>query len=181
MRTNRRDPKEDTTPDVSHIKNPDVAHEESDVNVKGVFYFILSLAVLGVITHLLLGLLFSYFNTREERAEAPPSSLRRTEIKGQRPEDIFPEPRLQVTPTSDLRRMLEEENSVLTSYDWVDRNAGVVRIPIDQAKKLVLERGLPVSAQPSPQTGQPASQPPEGRDSGTHGEPSSGRTQERRQ
>ena len=32
---------------------------------------------------------------------------------------------------------------MLDSYGWVDKNAGVVRIPIDEAMKLTLERGLP--------------------------------------
>ena len=33
---------------------------------------------------------------------------------------------------------------MLTTYGWVDKNAGTVRIPIDRAKELLLERGLPV-------------------------------------
>jgi len=33
---------------------------------------------------------------------------------------------------------------VLTSYGWVDKNAGVVRIPIDEAMKIVVKQGLPV-------------------------------------
>jgi hypothetical protein len=35
------------------------------------------------------------------------------------------------------------EDRVLTTYAWVDRNAGTVRIPVDRAKDLALERGLP--------------------------------------
>jgi hypothetical protein len=38
-----------------------------------------------------------------------------------------------------LRR---EEDAILTSYGWVDRQAGVVRIPIDVAMKQVLEEGF---------------------------------------
>ena len=36
------------------------------------------------------------------------------------------------------------EHEVLTTYGWTDKNAGVVRIPIERAKDLLLERGLPV-------------------------------------
>ena len=32
---------------------------------------------------------------------------------------------------------------MLNGYSWVDRNAGVVRIPIDEAMKLTVQRGLP--------------------------------------
>ena len=40
-----------------------------------------------------------------------------------------------------------KEDDVLESYGWVDKNAGVVRIPIDEAMKLTLERGLPARQQ----------------------------------
>jgi len=32
---------------------------------------------------------------------------------------------------------------VLSTYGWTDKNAGVVRIPIDRAMELQLERGFP--------------------------------------
>jgi len=32
---------------------------------------------------------------------------------------------------------------VLESYAWVDKNAGIVRIPIEEAIRLTLQRGLP--------------------------------------
>ena len=45
---------------------------------------------------------------------------------------------------TNLQRFRQSEDTVLTSYGWVDQNAGVVRIPIDRAKTLVLEKGFPV-------------------------------------
>ena len=42
--------------------------------------------------------------------------------------------------------MRAAEQQVLTTYGWVDRNAGVVRIPIDEAMKLAIQRGLPARA-----------------------------------
>jgi hypothetical protein len=54
-----------------------------------------------------------------------------------------PEPRLQTNPREDLRDLRAKEDAILESYGWVDRNAGVVRIPIDEAMKLTVQRGLP--------------------------------------
>jgi hypothetical protein len=54
-----------------------------------------------------------------------------------------PEPRLQTNPRADLKDLRDSEERVLESYSWVDRNGGVVRIPIDEAMKLTLQRGLP--------------------------------------
>ena len=43
-----------------------------------------------------------------------------------------------------LQTFREHEDEKLTTYGWIDKNTGVVRIPIDRAKDLLLERGLPV-------------------------------------
>jgi hypothetical protein len=58
-----------------------------------------------------------------------------------------PEPRLQTNPRADLAELREREDRALNTYSWVDRNAGIVRIPIDRAMSLTLERGLPVAPQ----------------------------------
>jgi hypothetical protein len=54
-----------------------------------------------------------------------------------------PEPRLQTNPRQDLRDLRSAEDTVLTGYGWVDKNAGIARIPIGEAMKLTVERGLP--------------------------------------
>jgi hypothetical protein len=41
--------------------------------------------------------------------------------------------------------MLAEENAALATYGWVDRDAGIVRIPIERAMELLVLRGLPPS------------------------------------
>lgn len=66
----------------------------------------------------------------------------RTPFASARP--LPPEPRLQPKPENDLQQYLSEESSEQDSYGWVDRQKGVVRIPIDRAMKLLLQRGLPV-------------------------------------
>lgn len=83
------------TPDVSHVSNPDVAHEESDVNVKAILQFVVGLLIFAVLVHVLMWLLFKYFETREARIEAqrPPSPMAFKEN-----ERLPPEPRLQVAP-----------------------------------------------------------------------------------
>jgi hypothetical protein len=53
-----------------------------------------------------------------------------------------PEPRLQVDPSRDLAKLRADEDSLLATYGWIDRNAGVVRIPIDRAMALTADRGI---------------------------------------
>lgn len=58
-----------------------------------------------------------------------------------------PLPSLLVNEPMNLQKFLAQEDHLLTTYGWVDENAGVVRLPIDQAKDLLLQRGLPVREQ----------------------------------
>jgi len=65
-----------------------------------------------------------------------------------------PAPALLVDEPENLKLYREMEEKTLTTYDWSDRNAGTVRIPLERAKALVIERGLlPVrgaAAEPAP-------------------------------
>ena len=60
-----------------------------------------------------------------------------------------PPPNLQTRPVQDFEAFRAREEGVLESYGWVDQKAGIVRIPIEEAMRLLVERGLPSPA-PSP-------------------------------
>jgi hypothetical protein len=53
-----------------------------------------------------------------------------------------PAPRLQVTPQADLARLQASEDAQLHSFGWVDRDQQIARMPIEDAMKLLAERGL---------------------------------------
>jgi mono/diheme cytochrome c family protein len=48
-----------------------------------------------------------------------------------------------------LQARREKEEARLNSYGWIDKEAGLVRIPIAQAMALVAESGLPVGSEPT--------------------------------
>jgi hypothetical protein len=142
--SDRKDQPTNETPDVSHVHTPGVAHEHSDVNVMSVVWFTLGLALLIGFTALLMGAMFGLFSTAEQRKEPPPTSLtREKKPETGNPEEMFPEPRLQQRPAQDLERFNADENDKVTTYGWLDPGSGIVRIPIEQAKKRLIERGLP--------------------------------------
>jgi hypothetical protein len=124
-------------------ENPAVTHEESDVNIRGILAFGAGLIVVAVVIHLLIYVLFGYFDSREARKVMVEYPL----AAGQA-DRLPPEPRLQTNPRQDLIDLRAKEDEILGSYGWVDRNAGVVRIPVDAAIKLTLERGLPSRTEP---------------------------------
>jgi hypothetical protein len=123
--------------------NPEVAHEHSDVNVRGILVFTASLLVAAIVIHVLIWLLFDLLAEREARANPPPPAL-----IGRRESPMPPEPRLQPSPTQALKDMRAGEDAWLNSYGVVDPLAGVVRLPIGRAIELTAERGLPWQAAP---------------------------------
>ena len=78
-------------PDVSHLKNVDVTHETSDVNVPALLKFVLALTILTGVVYVLMLFLFSFLNTQER--ETPPGPMAMSEQ-----ESLPPEPRLQSAP-----------------------------------------------------------------------------------
>ena len=55
----------------------------------------------------------------------------------------FPEPKLQVAEAEDMKAWRAHENSILNHYGWADKNAKIARIPIEQAMKRLLQKGIP--------------------------------------
>ena len=165
------------TPDVSFITNPDVAHEESDVAVKPLLWFVGGLTAFTIVVCVVVLLMFIYFQRREESQELEASPLAR-----QGAERLPPEPRLQLAPgfgvtTDDGQKhdlyykpnqehvpqpqseylvVRDEWRRELEDYGWADQQAGTVRIPIDDAMRLYLQRhpasphGADGARQPAP-------------------------------
>src|SRR5918998_2157473 len=149
------------TPDVSYITNPDVAHEESDVAVRPLLWFVGGLTAFPIITCLAMLLLFMFFQAREESEELAPSPLAR-----QGEERLPPEPRLQLAPgwkvktggqRQDLSYAAHDKGYVpqpwsewllvnaewqheLKEYGWADQQAGTARLPVQRGIDLYLER-----------------------------------------
>jgi hypothetical protein len=113
-----------------------------------------SMVILAVVTLFCYGFVVGLFKFMESRAvagdtaraplAAPP--VQPTIQDGRVVGGPSAVPSLLVGEPQNLQKFRAEEEHLLTSYGWVDQNAGVVRLPIDRAKELLLERGLPVRA-----------------------------------
>ena len=128
-----------------HEVNPEVHHEDSDVDFRGILGFGAGLIVVAVAVHLLIYVLFGYFMRREGvkvPAEYP--------LAAEQEHRVPPEPRLQTDPRQDLADLRAKEDALLGTAGVVDENAGIFRIPIDVAMKLTLERGLPARQRGKP-------------------------------
>lgn len=120
------------------LEQPPVGHETSDVDTWAIGRFAIALVLVAVGCMAVLMWLFHYFIVRE--GPMPPkaySSLDKAEVRQP------PAPLLETTPVEQLARERAAEDQTLNSYGWVDKQHGIVRIPIDQAIDLLANKGLP--------------------------------------
>src|SRR2546423_12321728 len=166
--------------DTSFIKNPDVAHEESDVSIRPIAWFMVWLTVASAVVMLLMKGMYVYLDTQANKQD----QKQRSPIAAER-NPIPPGPVLQLaptetgptgelpktpqpgnnSPTAEFNQVRREERLKLENYTWVDESKGIVSLPIERAAELALERGL-LKSRPQPpasSTGAPpaVSQPPE--------------------
>ncbi len=117
--------------------NHQPGYEEIDVSPRPIFYFLGVLIASAVVIHLLLFAQLRWFAGQETPAAGkvgplPPLARQPTA-----------EPRLQEAYAIDLEVMRRRERAELGSSGWVDEKAGTVRIPIDEAMRVIAEGGLP--------------------------------------
>ena len=118
-----------------HDTHPAHAHEESDVVLRPVVIAGIGLLVLLVISCVAMFGLFHVLAREEARLSPPANPLAAAE--GPR---LPPEPRLQAHPIKDLEELRKAETELLTTYGWVDKSAGTVRIPVARAMELLAQR-----------------------------------------
>jgi len=123
---------------------PEAGHETSDVSIRPIVKFGIALAIGAAVTSVAMWGLFRFFEARQEKREEPVPPMVAANLK-RTPR----EPRLEPDPLGPRLAMRAREEALLFSYGWVDRGAGVARIPIDRAMELLVERGLPPPRPPS--------------------------------
>jgi len=136
------------------IVNPETRHEDSDVNVRALLWSVVIFIVFAFVTHAVLYLQFHAYAKHFRNESSQPLTMMAP------PSKVPPTPRLQPfpnklvtgqdlppntnTPVTDMADMRAAEEKDLNTPGWVDKQKGVVRLPIETAKQLVVQRGLPV-------------------------------------
>jgi hypothetical protein len=130
------------------VTPPGSGHEHTDANVWIIVKFGIWLLISAILIHIGLGFLFGLWVKQSEEpvAQFPLATGQEHRLPAA--------PRLQQFPENEFYDFRRREEAVLKEYGWVNKEAGVVRMPIDEAMRLAVERGFPVRAQ------QPASTAP---------------------
>lgn len=125
-------------------------HEVGDVPLRPLLLFAGGLLVSAVVIHLALWWLLQAWEGPRElglQPVIPPSLVTPVPMAG---------PGIEPFPWAELDALLTNQRERLTTYAWVDRENGVVRIPLERAMQLLVERGLPARADgPAPAFGLP--------------------------
>jgi hypothetical protein len=153
------------------------AHEGSDVHARPLVLFFVAFLVVGALSFVIVKwsyhALVKFTNARqgdkitlvtEKPAEIPPS----LELRNGLP-DVKTLPAtgslLQPDPVRDMSEMRAAQLGKLNSYGWIDRDKGIVHVPIEKAMAMAIERSMVKAQAPEPVTaptqapGAPAMQP----------------------
>jgi hypothetical protein len=143
--------------DYDLLRNPAVDYDRTDLSPRGILVFLIGLLVAGIFIELVIWGMFRFLSHSPYFAKGNPSPMVSTQkvqpltAAGKDFEnttnvnpDTFPEPRLQTNDVADMNQLLESEHKILYApQPFVDSN-GTVHLPIGDAMKLIVERGLPL-------------------------------------
>jgi len=134
------------------VVNPETHHERSDVNVRALLWFAVIFVVFAALTHLTLWVMFQHFANMARHTTTPPL----TAVARPADASVPQTPRLQpfpmrdphgttmppivTTPIVDMEGMRATEDQILNNPGWVDKQKGIVRLPINVAKQLSVQR-----------------------------------------
>ncbi|MGO9650156.1 MAG: hypothetical protein ACLPOO_19150 [Terriglobales bacterium] len=130
--------------------------EHEDLGTRGVFAFMIGLAVVGVVIYFILVGMYTFLDKyeRSQMATASPLVTSKGAMSRVVTQDYVDQrfkengvPMLETNERGQFRDFLMNQENQLNSYGWVDEKAGVARIPIERAMELTVQRGLPVYAQ----------------------------------
>jgi hypothetical protein len=127
------------------------SYEHTDAHTWIIVKFMFWLAVSAVVIHFGMGFFYQALISR-----AAEVGEHRYPLAVAAADRLPPAPRLQQFPANDIYRFRLSERELLDRYGWMNREAGVAHIPIAEAMRLTVERGLPMRA-PADAAAAPAS------------------------
>jgi hypothetical protein len=133
-------------------RHSDVSFEERDIKAGTIYWYLFALGVAMAAALVICIFILHFTNNLAVSSDvAPPPSRAALGEK-----QIFPpEPRLQGVPghesdpQKDLRKKLKADTEANEKLEWIDKNAGIAQIPVEDAMKIIAEKGLPGASAPS--------------------------------
>lgn len=131
-------------------KNVDVNFEPTDINTRTIILYLLYLALAVAATFLISVYVLRITTKIDDKSDSAPPPV----AQGIAP-TMPPEPRLQGVPghtsdpQQDLRTKTSADEAANETLGWVDQHAGIAQIPVDEAMKIIVSKGLPAATAPT--------------------------------
>ena len=133
-----------TSPEDEYLETPPGAeYEHTDANTWIIVKFLVWLVISAVVIHFGLGLMYGFLIEQSKE-----TGVRQYPMAAPADERRLPAtPRLQQFAPNELYQFRRGEEELLHRYGWMNKNAGTVHIPVEDAMRVLVERGLPARAQ----------------------------------
>jgi hypothetical protein len=128
-----------------------VAFENRDVRPRTIYVYLAVLALSVVLSYVVCVFILRITTKMAADSDTPPPPVRQ-EMKNFL--TMPPEPRLQgvpghgTDPQYDLRVKIEEDAEANQKAGWIDQTSGIAQIPVEDAMKIIAEKGLPAASAP---------------------------------
>jgi hypothetical protein len=119
--------------------NPEIRYEKTDAHARPLYQFLFWISVITIVTAIFAMLVLKGLEAWRDKASTRATMAEPQEA--QRP----PAPRLDRQEQKTLAEFRHQEAEILSTYGIVDKDKGVFRIPIEEAMRLTVERGLPTA------------------------------------
>ncbi len=133
-------------------ENDTVAFESRDVKARTIYVYLAVLAASVILSYVVCVFVLRVTTKIAADSDTPPPPVR--EEMGKDYLTMPPEPRLQgvpghgTDPQYDLREKMLEDSEADEKAGWIDQNSGVAQIPVEDAMKIIAEKGLPAASTP---------------------------------
>jgi hypothetical protein len=124
-------------PNTPKAHAPETESFDREINVRAIVLSGIALVVVSVVASLLMWWLLKGFERYDEKRD-----VRLSPIEKAHPQAPPPAPVLQTDPVTDMTAMREREERELNQAAWVDRQQGLVRLPVADAIDVVAARGV---------------------------------------
>lgn len=117
--------------------NPDVKYETADASAKWLGFIGAGIVIAAIILPFLLWGLYGFLEQTAAKGAPIPETVSKLSFETQKSLPLEP------NPVANYENFRQSESEKLNDYGWVDKQNGVVHIPIEQAIEMLVNKGLP--------------------------------------
>jgi len=137
-------------PDDQPPRNADVAFESSDIDTRTILSYLFYLALSVAAAFMVSVFIFKFTSKMAADSDTPMAPVHRGVGATMPPEPMLQGvPGHETDPQLDLRLKGAADEAANEKYDWTDKQAGIARIPVGEAMKIIVSKGLPAVPAPA--------------------------------